>query len=103
VSHAIFLLGLRSRQLVIALELELLPLHNREDGIGAPFTLVGFTALGLAASAPLIGEKQLAALVVECRRVPVGKVDIRRGSKALGMYRIADIKQEAIALAGTPA
>ncbi len=61
VGHAVLLGCLRSGQLVIALELQLLPVRDGEDRVGAPLPLVGSPALGLAPSAPLVGEEELAA------------------------------------------
>ena len=99
VGHAVLLRRLRRRQLVVALELQL-AVREREDRVGAPLLRIGRAALGLAAAAPLVGEQELGAVVVEGGRVPVGEVRVGHGGDPLRVGRIADVEQQAVALAG---
>ena len=71
----------------------------REDRVGAPLRRIGRAALRLAAAAPLVGEQHLGAVVVERRRVPVREVRVGDGGDAHGMRGIADVEQQAVALA----
>src|SRR6187397_1009463 len=95
---AILLVGLRRGELVVALELEL-PILDEKDRVGAPFLLVGGAALGRTAAAPLIGEEQLRTIVVERGRVPVREVGVGDGVEPNGIDRIVDVEQESVSLA----
>ncbi len=75
--HAIFLLRLRDRKLVVSLQLQTLPVHDIKNGVCAPVRKIGLAAARLAAATPLVGEEDLGAVVVERRGVPVGEVWIR--------------------------
>ena len=96
---AVLLHRLGHRQLVVAAELHL-PVDDVEDRVRAPARLVGVTATRLGAAAPLIGEHDLGAVVVERGRVPVGEVRVRDLVDPDGVRRVADVDQDAVALAG---
>src|SRR5690606_25964196 len=51
------------------------------------------------APAPLIREQDLGAVVAEGGGVPVGEVRVRDGDEALRVHRVADVEQQAVALA----
>src|ERR1700694_6062823 len=89
---------LRSRQLVVALEPHGSP-RNSEDRIGAPLAWIRRTTLRLHSAAPLIGEKDLAAVVVESRGMPVREIRVRRRAEANGMRGITDVEQQSVATA----
>ena len=91
--------GLRGGQLVVALELHL-PVLQGEDGVGAPLLRIGRAALRSHATAPLVGEDHLAAVVVERGRVPVREVRVGDGGNADGRRRVPDVEQQAVAFAG---
>ena len=90
---------LRRGQLVVALELQ--SCRSTIVKIASAPHSFGSVArhLGCAAAAPLVGEQDLGAVVVERRRVPVGEVGVGHGVEAHRMRRIADVEQEAVALA----
>ena len=96
--HTVLGTGLDRRNLVVALELQLLVLDG-EDRIRAPLRLVAGAALGLRPTAPLVREQQLRAVVVERRRMPVGEVRVRGGVEARRIDRIADVEQDAMPFA----
>src|SRR5262245_21453601 len=73
VRHAVFLLGLSGRHLEVAAEFEL-TIDDVEDRVGSPVLGIGGPAPRTRAAAPLVGEHDLPAVVVERRRMPVGKV-----------------------------
>src|SRR5688500_14909791 len=98
--NAILLVGLRGRELVVALELEL-PILDGENRVGTPFLLVGCPALGCAAAAPFVGEEQLRSIVVEGCRVPVGEVGVGDGVEPNGIHRVLDVQQETVPLTRT--
>src|SRR5215217_4818756 len=97
--NAILLVGLRRGQLVVALELEL-PILDEENRVRAPFLLVGRPALRRAAAAPLVGEEDLRAVVVERGRVQVGEVGVGDGVEPDGIHRVLDVEQESVPLTG---
>ena len=80
---AVFGVALGGRQLVVAGEAQLVVLEV-EDGIGTPLAGIIGAATCAETAAPLIGEDDLAAVVGEGRRVPVGVVGIVNGVDALG-------------------
>ena len=82
--------GLRRRHLVVALELEL-PVGKGEDGIRTPFHFVGGAAFGLASTTPFVGEQELGAVVIEGRRMPVGKIGVGHGRYPNRVCRILDV------------
>ena len=98
--HAVLVRGLRRRQLVVALERHSAA-RPREDRVRAPFGLVRDAAARLQAPAPLIGEQNLGAVVVERRRVPERKVGVGHGADPLRIGDVTDVEQEAIAAART--
>ena len=95
VGHAVLQLALRHRQLVVARQLHL-PVDDVEDGVRAPVGRVRRAAAGLAASAPLVGEEDLAAVVVEGGRVPVGEVGVYHFVQAHRVHRVRDVQQDAV-------
>ena len=56
-------------------------------------------ALGCAAAAPLVGEHDLAAVVAEGGRVPVGEVGVGHGGETEGVGGVGDVEEEAVAAA----
>ena len=100
VGHAVLGGGLSRRELVVALELHL-PVLQGEDGVGSPFLRIGGAALGAHATAPFVREDHLAAVVVERRRVPVREVRVRHGGHTHRRDRVADVEEQAVALART--
>src|SRR5204863_10215073 len=96
---AILSLGLRSWQLVVALELHRRP-RNGEDGVGAPLAWIGRATLRLHSSAPLVREQNLGSIIVEGRRVPVREIGIGRRVEANGMRRVAYVEQQSVTAAG---
>src|SRR5687768_16592609 len=108
--HAVLLLTLRRRHLVVATEYQLLATPRRrvrvaggrlindvEDRIRAPRERIRRAAPRPAAAAPFIREDDLGAVVVERRRVPVGKALVGNEVEAFGISRIADVHQDAVA------
>ena len=61
--------------------------------------LVGHPAARLRAAAPLVGEDDLGAVVVERRRVPVREVRVGDRVETNRVGRVADVEQDAVALA----
>ena len=98
VGHAVLLRRLRHRQLVVARELQL-AVDDVEDRVGAPLGLVGRPAAGRRAAAPLVGEDDLRAVVVERGRVPVGEVRVGDRVEPNRVHRVGDVEQDAVALA----
>ena len=96
--HAVFLLDLRGRQLEVAAKLEL-TVDDVVDGIRAPVQRVVGAAARPAAAAPLVGEQDLGAVVVERRRMPVSKARVDHFVQALRVQRVGDVEQDAIARA----
>ena len=99
VRDAVLGFGLRRRHLVVALEHQLL-VDDVENGVGAPVRQVGRAAAGPRAAAPLVGEEDLGAVVVERRRVPVGEVLVGGVVQPLRVHGIRDVHQDAVARAG---
>src|SRR5437868_13334008 len=99
VGDAILVASLGSGKLVVNLEL-----HGRdryrEDRVGAPLAGISRATLGLHSSTPLVGEENLAAVVVERRGMPVREIGIRRGVEAHRMRRITDVEKEPVPAAG---
>src|SRR5207237_4685962 len=56
--------------------------------------------LRLHPSAQLVREQDLSSIVVEGRRVPVGKIGIGRRIETNGMRWIADVEQQTVTAAG---
>src|SRR2546430_150319 len=96
---AILSLGLRSWQLVVALELHRRP-RNGEDRVGAPLAWIGRATFRLHAPAPLVREQDLRSIIVEGRGMPVREIGIGRRVEANGMSRVADVEQQSISAAG---
>ncbi len=100
---AVLLVGLDGRHLVVAGELEGLAVgavHDVEQGVGAPLEPVGRAAARTGAAAPLVGEHDGRAVVVEVGRVPVGEVGIGDRVDADRVGRVGDVDQQPVALAG---
>ena len=97
--NAVLLGGLRRRQLVVTVKLQLAVL-NREERVGAPLLLVRHAAARLAATSPFVAEQELCAVVVERRRVPERHVGVGRRIEENGVLRIADVGQQTEASAG---
>ena len=81
VRDAVLRVGLRRRHLVVAAEHQLL-VDDVEDRVGAPVRQIGRAAARPRAAAPLVGEDDLRAVVVERGRVPVGEVLVRSRDRA---------------------
>ena len=96
---AVLLERLRRGHLVVAAEHELL-VDDVEDRIRAPAELVGHAAACGSAAAPLVREHDLRAVVRERRPVPVRVVRVGDGVDPLRVGGIADVDQQAVALAG---
>ena len=71
------------------------------DRIGSPGHWIPSATARTSTATPLIGKQHLGTGIVERRRVPVGKAVVGNGIDALGFARVADVKQYAIAGAGT--
>ena len=99
VRDAVLLVGLRRRHLEVAVEHQLL-VDDVEDGVGAPVEQIGRAAARRGAAAPLVGEDDLGAVVVERGRVPVGEVLVGDRVEADRVHRIGDVEQDAVARAG---
>ena len=91
---------LRSRHLEVAPELQL-AVDDVEDRVGAPLPGIGRPASRTPAAAPLVGEDDLGAVVVERGRVPVGEAGVDHLIDADGGQRVGDIEQDAVAGART--
>ncbi len=96
---AVLLLDLRRRHLEVAAELEL-AVDDVVDRVRAPGQRVVGAAARPAAAAPLVGEDDLGAVVVEGRRVPVGEALVDDLVDALRVQRVGDVEQDAVARAG---
>ena len=96
--HAVFLFNLRRRHLEVAAKLEL-AINDVVNGVSAPIQRVIGAAARPATAAPLVGENNLAAVVVERRRVPVCKALVDDYVNALWIQRIGDVEQNAVARA----
>ena len=96
VRDAVFGVGLRGGQLVVAGEGQLVVMQM-EDGVRAPVVRIVRTATRAEAAAPLVGEDDFGAVVRERSGVPVGVVRIVDGVDALGMNRIFDVEQNSVA------
>ena len=99
VRHAVLEDRLGRRHLVVALHLHP-AVAQGEECIGAPLHLVRGAALRLPAAAPLVGEEDLAAIVIEGGRVPVREVGVGRRIDPHRVGRIADVEQQAVATTG---
>src|SRR3954471_18364623 len=98
--YAILVRRLRRRHLVVALEVHLRA-GDGEDRIGAPLLLVRRATARLGAAAPLVGEEDLRAVVVERGRMPEGEVGIGHCADALGIPHVADVQQKSVTRAGS--
>ena len=98
VRDTILVRGLRRQHLVVALERHP-AIVERENGVGAPLRLVEVPALRLSTTAPLVGEEQLGAVVVERRRMPIGKIRVRHRADASRMRRVPNVEQQSVAAA----
>src|SRR5580704_14824006 len=96
VRDAVFGVGLRGGQLVIAGEGQLVVMQM-EDGVRAPVVGIVRTATRAEAAAPLVGEDDFAAVVRERSGVPVGIVRVIYGVDALGMNWIFNVEQNPVA------
>ena len=81
VADAVLLVGLCHRQLVVAAEHQL-AIDDLVDRVGAPAQLIGGPAARSGAAAPLVGEEDLLAVIVEGRAVPVREDRIGDGVDA---------------------
>ena len=95
VSHAILLVGLRDRELVVARRSQCVA-GAIEDRIRTPRELVGCPASRRHSAAPFVAEQHLGSIVVEGRRVPVRKIRIDHSSDSFRMHRVANIEQDAV-------
>src|SRR5690606_17615615 len=77
-----------------------MPVLDGGDQVGAPVDRVLGAAAGVGAAAPLIGEDDGVAGVVEGRRVPVGHVGVEQLGDARGVLGVGDVQQDAVAAAG---
>ncbi len=93
VRDAVLQLRLRGRHLEVAVKFQLAVLDG-EERVAAPLHLVRRTAARLSAAAPLVGEENFLAVVVERRRVPEGHVGVGRGIEADRMRGVADVQQK---------
>ena len=103
--HAVLLLDLWGRQLVITAKLEL-AIDDVVNGISAPVHRVVGAAARSATAAPLVRENDFGAVVVERGRVPVGKALVDDFVHARRIQRIGDVEDDAVArarAAGNPA
>src|SRR5262249_15867402 len=75
VCDALFLHRLGGGHLVVAVE-NLTLILDGEQRVGAPLRLVSGAAARLPSASPLIGEENLGAVIVKCRRVPEGHVGV---------------------------
>ena len=96
VRDAVLGVGLRCRDLVVAVEHQL-ALLDREERVAAPLRAIGRPALRTAAAAPLVGEQHLGAVVAERRRVPQCHVRVAGEVHAHRVRRFADVEQQAVA------
>ena len=76
-----------------------LAIDNVIDRICAPSHRVRRLATRTATAAPLVGEDHFRAIIVERGRVPIGKALVEHGIDPLGVHRVRDIEQDAIAAA----
>src|SRR3972149_5062915 len=101
VGDAVLQRSLGGRPLVVARERHLVVLE-REDRVGSPLHPVRRAALGTAATAPLVGEENLRAVVVERGRVPEGEVRVGDGADALRVPGVGDVEEESVPAARAP-
>src|ERR1700761_1642106 len=98
--YAILEFRLRSGHLVVGGEGQLV-IGERKDSVRTPIHRVGVAATWLAPAAPLIGEQYFAPIVTEISRMPVGVVRIVHCGNANRLDGIRNVKQNAVAGAGS--
>ena len=98
-ADAVLLRSSADRQLVVAAELQL-AVDDVVDRVGAPLQVVRRPAARGGAAAPLVGEHDGLAVVGERRAVPVGEARVGHRVDPLRVRRVADVDQQAVALAG---
>ena len=99
VRHAVLLLGLHRRHVVVAPEHQL-AIDDVVDRIAAPIQRVFRPAARTPAAAPFVGEDDLRPVVVERRRVPVGDVLVDDLVEPDRIHRIPDVHEDAVPGAG---
>ena len=99
VRDAVLAVALRSGQLVVAREVQLVILQV-ENRISAPFVRIVRAAARTQSAAPLIGEHNFLPIIRKRGRVPVRVVWIVDRVDAFWIHRIFDVQQDSISGAG---
>jgi hypothetical protein len=92
---AVFSICLRRGNFIIALK-DQLSVFNIVKRIRAPIFGIIDTASWTAASAPFIREEDFRPIIIERRRMPIGKSRIDNFINACGLERIRDVENNTI-------